>query len=501
MAVRAALGAGRSRLARQLLSESLLLALIGGCAGALLAWWGTGALSQLGPKELPRATEIRIDLPVLLFALGISLATGLLFGVVPALRISQADPNQGLKDAGRTTEGRGHHRYRHLLVTTELTLAFALVMGAGLLGKSLLRLLDVNPGYDPHNVLTAGVYVYGDRYQKPEAELNFYDQGMQRLRATPGIESVAMVSTIPLASSDRYGFHIQDRPLPNNDAEAPSTDTYSVSPDYFHVMRIPLKRGRLFTPADRMGASPVAIISESCARSMFPGRDALGEHIQLGGREEKEPWITIVGIVGDVRQYGFDRPSQMETYVPIAQNLRFGFNLVARTDGDPRRFEQSVREAFLSVDKTQPLFQVRPLEDYVAESQATRRFTLLLLGLFGGLALVLAAVGIYGVISYGVSLRTRELGIRMALGAARGDIKTMVLAQGLRLVAMGLASGFLISLLATRALASLLFQVRPLDVAMSFAVAAALLAVALLANYLPARRASLLDPMVALRRE
>ncbi len=309
MAVRTALGAGRARLARQLLSESVLLALIGGVAGVGLAYWGTAALASLGPKELPRANEIRIDLPVLLFALATSVGTGLLFGVAPALRTSQIDPNDALKDAGRATEGRSRHGYRSVLVTVEVALAFVLVMGAGLLGKSLLRLLNVDPGYDPHNVLTAGVYVYGDRYQKAEAELNFYDQAMRRLRATPGIESVAMVSTLPLASFDRRGFHIQDRPLAN-DSEAPSADAYSVSPDYFRVLRIPLKRGRSFTDADRAGAPLVALISESCARTMFPNQDAIGKHIQLGGRHDDKEWATIVGIVGDVRQYGFDRPSQ-----------------------------------------------------------------------------------------------------------------------------------------------------------------------------------------------
>jgi putative ABC transport system permease protein len=500
MALRAALGAGRARLVRQMLSESVLLAIIGGLAGVALAWWGTTALTGLGPKELPRAQEIRIDTPVLWFALGTSILTGLLFGLVPALRASRADLNEVLKDVGRSTEGRSHYSYRNVLVTVELALAFVLVMAAGLLGKSLLQLLSVNPGYDPHNVLTAGVNVYGARYQKPEAELNYYDQVMQRLRATPGIESVAMASTLPLAGSDRYGFHIQDRPLVN-ESEAPSPDTYSVSPDYFRVMRIPLKRGRLFTNSDRRGAPGVALISESCARAVFPNEDPIGKHIQLGDRRDDKEWLTIVGVVGDVRQYGFDRPSSMETYVAQAQNLNFAFNLVARTTGDPRRIEQSVRQVFLAVDNTQPIFQVQPLEYYVAESLAARSFTLMLLGLFGALALVLAAVGIYGVISYAVSLRTRELGIRMALGAARKDVLAMVLRQGLKFVGVGLLTGFATSLLMTRFLSSLLFQVHPLDFVTMLSVTLTLAAVALLANYLPARRASMVDPMVALRCE
>ncbi len=437
---------------------------------------------------------------MLLFALATSMLAGLLFGVVPALRASKVDVNEALKDMGRSTEGRSRFTYRNVLVTVELALAFVLAMGAGLLGKSLFRLLNVDPGYDAHKVLTAGVYVYGDRYNKPEAELNFYDEVMQRLRATPGIESVAMASNMPLVDFDRAGFHIQDRPLGNN-AQAPSADRYSVSPDYFQVLRIPLKRGRLFNDNDRRGAPLVAVISESCARTMFPNEDAIGKHIQLGGRHDDKEWMTIVGIVGDIRQYGLDRPSNMEAYVSLAQDMSFGFNLAARTSGDPRQMEQTVRQAIMSVDNTQPIFHVEPLENYVAQSLAARRFTLMLLGLFCGLALLLAAVGIYGVISYAVSLRTRELGIRMALGAARQDVLRMVLQQGLLLVIVGLAVGFAASLALTRFLTSLLFEVRPADQMTSVVVTLTLAAVALLANYLPARRASKVDPMVALRYE
>jgi putative ABC transport system permease protein len=501
LAVRAALGAGRSRLVRQMLSESVLLAILGGIAGVVLAWWGTSALVALEPKELPRAQEVRIDVPVLLFALVASVLAGLLFGVVPALRASRVDPNESLNDKGRATESRSRFSYRNVLITVELALAFVLAMGAGLLGKSLIRLLNVDAGYDPHNVLTAGVYVYGDRYRaKPDVELNYYEQAMQRLRATPGIESVAMASNLPLVSFDRRGFHIQDRPRANN-AEDPAVDAYSVSPDYFSVMRIPLKRGRLFADTDRKGAPMVALVSESCARRMFPNEDPIGKHIQLGGRHDDREWATIVGIVGDIRQYGLDQPSNMEAYLAQAQNMDFGFDLAVRTTGDPRLMEQTVRQAFLSADNTQPVFHVRPLEDYVAETLAARRFTLLLLGLFGGLALVLAAVGIYGVISYAVSLRTRELGIRMALGAARKDVLRMILRQGLKLAAAGLLMGLVASVIFTRFMTSLLFQVKPADMATTVGVMAMLAAVAMLANYLPALRASRVDPNEALRCE
>ena len=501
MAVRAALGAGRVRLIRQMLAESVVLAILGGAAGACLAGWGTFALADLSPKQLPRAYEIRIDQPVLLFTLSVSVLAGLLFGVAPALRASRVDPNESLKETGRSTEGRSRFTYRNILVTVELVLAFVLAVGAGLLGKSLIRLLNIDPGYDAHNVLTAGLYVYGDRYRdKPEAELNYYEQAMQRLRATPGVESVAMSSNLPLLTFDRAGFHIQDRPLAN-EAEAPSADRYSVSPDYFQALRIPLRRGRLFSDSDRKGAPLVVIISESCAHRMFPNEDPIGKRIQIGGRHNDKEWMTIVGVVGDIRQYGLDQPSNMEAYLPQAQDLSFGYNVVVRTTGDPRLMEQTVRQAFLSADNTQPVFHVRPLEDYVAASLAARRFTLMLLGLFGTLALVLAAVGIYGVISYTVSLRTRELGIRLALGAPQRDIFNLVLGQGLRLVAIGLGLGLVASFVLTRFLSSMLFQVKPADALTTLAAAIIMAAIAMLANYFPARRAARVDPNEALRYE
>ena len=500
IAVRAALGAQRFRLARQLLVENILLGIMGGTLGVCLAAWGVRVLSSLGPTELPRAQEIRVDVPVLLFALATSILTGVLFGLAPALRSSGVDPGEALKGGRRTTDSRARSTYRSGLIALEIALAFALVMGAGLLGKSLLQLLNVNPGYDPHHVLTAGVFAYGERYKTPGAELAYYDQAMQRLRVVPGIEGVAMTSTLPMANVDRRGLHIQDRPLAN-ESEAPSPDNYSVSPDYFSVMHILLKRGRLFNDNDRADTPGVALISESCARAVFPGEDPVGRHIQVGGRDNNKPWLTIVGIVGDVHQYGLDQAPRMEVYMAQAQNLNFDYNVVVRTSGDPALMESALRRAFLSVDPNLPLHHVRPLEDYIAQSLATRRYTLLLLLLFGGLAIGLAAVGIYGVVSYTVGLRTRELGIRMALGAARTDVLRMVLRQGMPVLAFGLVSGFAISLALTRFLTSLLFEVRPTDAGISLLVAVALAFVALLANYPPARRASKVNPMVALRYE
>jgi len=500
MAVRAALGAGRRRLGTQMLTESLILALVGGAAGVALAAAGTRLLVAMAPAEIPRLDEIRMDFAVLLFAVIASMLTGLLSGIAPALRASRVDLNDSLKEAAKSTEGASRHGVRNTLVTVQIALAFVLAVGAGLMGKTILRLLEVNPGYDPHNVLTLMTYVYGKQYQQPEAELAYYARAFARLRATPGVESVAMVSTLPLGNFDRRGFHRQDRPLANQ-SDAPDADAYSVSPDYFRVMKIPLIRGRLFDDHDVAGTEPVALISESCARSQFSGEDAIGKHIQLGGRDDKKSWLTIVGIVGDVRQYALDRPSQMEAYVAQAQDLNFTYAMVARTSSNPRGFEQVVRDAFFQADKTLPVFQVKPLEDYVASTLAERTFTLALLALFGLLALVLASVGIYGVVSYLVNQRTREVGIRMALGAAGGEVLSMMLRQGLSLIALGLAAGFAASLLLTRLLATLLFEVRPTDLATAAAAALLLAAVALLACYVPARRAARLDPLVALRYE
>ena len=500
MALRAALGAARRRLVRQLLAESMLLAVAGGIAGVLLGLWSTSQLASLAPAEVPRLNEIHMDATVLGFALAASLLTGILFGLVPALRTSAADPNDALKDLGKATGSRSRHTLRDVLVMGELALAFVLVLATGLLGKSLVRLMDVDAGFDPRHVLTLKTYVYGARYRQAEAELGYYEQAFARLRATPGIESVAMTSAIPLTDFDRAGFHIRDRRMAH-DSEDPSADRYAVSPAYFRVMRIPLKRGRTFDSGDTATAPKVAIISEACARMLFPDRDPLGKQIQLGGRDDKKPWLTIVGIVGDVRQYGLDTPSNIAAYIPQAQDLAFGFSLVARTTADPLNMEKAARAALLAVDPTLPVFQVRPMESYLASSLAQRRFTLTLLALFGGLALALAAVGIYGVVSCAVTSRTREMGIRMALGAERRDVLAMVLRQAAVLAVTGLAAGLAASFALNRFVASLLFEVRTTDVTTLTAIAALLAAVALAASYLPARRAASVDPTVALRYE
>jgi len=502
IALRTALGAGRERIVRQLLTENLLLAVAGGALGIFLAVWGTSLLTMLAPKEVPRMAEVRMDIPALLFGLAASALAGLLFGLAPSLRASRIDLNDALKEAAKSTAGHARQRLRSVLVAAELALAFVLVVGASLLGNSFLPLLNVDPGFNPHNILTLQTYVYGKVYQDSgAAELAYYQRAFHEMRSTPGFESMAMVNELPLGGSfDHTKFYIQERPLANP-MDSPSADRYSVSPDYFHVMQIPLKRGRGFTDQDREGAPPVMIVSESFARSQFPSQNAIGNHLQIGGLDDKKPWATIVGIVGDVRHYGIDQKPLMAVYLPQAQNLSFTYQMVARTTIDPRRLAAAAREAFLNADKTQPVFKIVPLEEYLRDSLAQRTFTMVLLALFGLLALVLAAIGIYGVISYGVSQRTRELGIRIALGAGRRDVLAMVLRQGATLTATGLIAGFAASLILTRFLATLLYEVRPWDPTTSLVVAGVLGSVALLACYIPARRATKVDPMITLRYE
>jgi putative ABC transport system permease protein len=499
IALRTALGASRPRLVRQFLIESLMLAFAGGICGIALAWIGTSTVAAIAPREIPRIEAVKVDSTALLFGLAASVLAAGLFGLAPALRSSRVDLTESLKELAKSTAGRGKQGLRNTLVVAEIALAFVLVMGAGLLAKSFLRLMNVDPGFDSKNVLTLSTYVYSQRYGKPELELGYYRQVFEKLRSTPGIDSVAMVSTLPLTSFDRTLFHIQDKPLANP-IQAPSVDRYSITPDYFRVMRIPVKRGRAFTDEDRVFARPVVIVSESCARTEFPGEDPIGKHIQLSRPDDSKPWMTIVGVVGDVRQYALDREATMAVYLPEAQNTDFAYQLVARTTVDPRRMTAAVRGAFLEVDKSQPVYNIAPMDSYLRSSVAQRSFTLTLFGLFAALALGLAAIGIYGVISYAVSLRTREIGVRMALGARWNDVLGMVLKQGIVLAVAGLAAGFAASLALTQFLASLLYEVRPADPTTSV-VAVLLTIVALAASFIPARRAANIDPIVALRYE
>jgi predicted permease len=488
MAIRAALGGSRWRLAGQLLTESFLLSVIGGSAGVLVGWRGTIVLASLAPKELPRLDEVHMDPSVLLFGIGISLITGLLFGIFPALRASRLS----------VPSRRG--RVCNLLVMAEFALAFVLAVGAGLLAKSFSQLTAVNAGFDSHHILTLTPTVTGPRYATAEATLLYYRRLVDKVRAVPGVLSAGMISNVPLSHPEPLKLRLEGRPS-LTDSEAPSADVYWASPDYFRVLKIPLKRGRFFTDQDGVGQPPAAIVSESLVRSHLMNSRPIGQRIQLGPQQEHGPWFTIVGIVGDVRNNGLDQEPDQAVYIPQAIDPFHYTRLLARTAGDPMNFEEAVRSAIREIDPLQPVFHVQPMDDYVASFLSGRSFTLTLISLFSAMALLLAAVGIYGVVSYTVGLRTREVGIRMALGAERLTILKMILRDVLMLLAGGLAVGYLCALALTRFLSHLLYEVRPTDVATSASVALVLASVAILAAYLPARRAATVDPSQALRSE
>lgn len=493
IALRTALGARRGRLIRQLLTESLVLACAGGVLGTALAFFASGALAWLAPDGIPRAQSAHMDAPVLGAALAATILAGLLFGLAPAWRASRVDLTGAIK--GAAASGLTHTGLRNAIMVAEIALAFVLAVGAGLMARTFFRLMTVGAGFDPHNVLTLTTDASGRRYAGNL--IGYYNEVLDRLRGAPGIEGVALTSLIPMDYTERLHLLIDEHPLADA-TYAPWADQYSVSTDYFEVMRIPLKRGRLFTGQDTATTPRVALINEACARAQFPRENPIGKHIQLG----RPPWMTIVGIVGDVHQDGIDRPADLQVYMPLNQEAIIGFyRLMARTTGDPMRLERSIRKVFETVDPGSPVYHVKPLEGYYSERLANRTFALALLGLLGALAVTLAAVGIYGVISYSVAQRTREVGIRMALGAGRGDVLTLVLRQALPLVGSGLAIGLAAALLLARLLGTLLFEVTPVDPATYLAVAMLLGTVALAAAALPARRAATVDPMSALRRE
>lgn len=502
MAVRAALGAGRLRLVTQWLTETLLLTLLGGTAGVLLAVWGVSAFTAWAPSQIPRLTEIQVDLNALLFALGLSLATGLAVGFIPAMQAARADQREALQQGVRGTSGPTSRRFRNALIVTQVALAFVLAAGTGLLLKSLVNVLGVNPGFESRNLYTAHLALLGPKWREDAAVLEFERQALEKIRALPGVDAAAFVSTLPLSGGwDRRGFHIQDRRLAN-DSEAPSVDGYFVSADYFRAMGIPVLRGRVFAEADMTNpAAPVAVISENTARQMWPGEDPLGKSIQLGGRDEKKAWAPIVGIVGDVRQYGLDAKPTADAYLPYTSNVPSFPVLVVRSPLAPAALRSAVEEQVAALDRDVPVYDAAAMDEVIATSVAQRRFMTTMVGGFGVLALVLAALGLYGVLAYQVAHRTAETGIRMALGASRGAIFRLFALEGLGVTAAGLALGIPVALGLTRVMASQLFEVRASD-PLVFAVAAVILsASALAACYVPARRATKVDPMVALRYE
>jgi putative ABC transport system permease protein len=498
IAVRAALGAGRGRLLRQLLTESLLLALLGGATGVLLAYWGVDLLKSVPPAGLPRLESIRLDGAVLGFALLASLLTGALFGAVPAIVGSRASLHATLKEGGRSVSVGAGRRLRAALVAAQVALSLLLLIGAGLQVRSLMRLLDVDPGFDPKGVLSMRVRLPQRRYADGAARAAYCDRSLEALKALPGVVSASAVTAAPM-SDDGLIFSIAIEGRQEAPGDHQSAAWFAVSPDYFKTVHVPLLRGRLFGEDDRNGAPRVAVVNESFAKRIFPDEDPIGRRMTMGidGNSVR----TIVGVVGDVRQDGLDQAAMMQMYEPMAQQSWTSMYFLVRTAIPPSDIAAAARQALHNVDPEQPVTGVLPYVDLVGRTTAQRRFSLLLLGIFAGAALLLTAVGLYGVVSYFVSLRTHEIGVRLALGATRGEILALVVRQGMSLTALGLAAGLVGALLMTRLLAGLLFGISATDPLTFAATAAMVTGVTLCATAFPAWRAARVNPGLALRCE
>jgi putative ABC transport system permease protein len=498
VALRAALGAGRIRMIRQFLTESLLLSLLGGSFGLLLAWGGVALLQQVRLANLPRLQNVRIDAWTFAFTFGISLATGLAFGLLPAFRASKLDLNEALKESGKSTSGKERHRLRSALVFADVALALLLLTGAGLMMKSFVRLLEVNPGFDPSHTLTLTLSLWGPKSADAPA-VEFFDEVLQRVQALPGVESAGIVSQLPLGGNmDMYGVHVEGKSLPNPE-EDPSADRYSISPGYLRAMRIPLLRGREFDQRDVATSSTVAIVNESMVRQFWPGEDPIRKRFRMG--DTKGAWKTVVGVVGDVLHKGLDAPHTIQVYLPNTQFTDSMVILAVRTSNDPSSIAAAVRAEIAALDPQVPISEVATMDDVISSSVANQRFGAFLFFLFGAVALVLTAVGIYGVISYGVAQRTHEIGIRLALGAGRREVLELIIVESMRPALLGAAVGLCATFVLTRLLTRLLYNVKPTDPPVFAAVLLLMIGVALLASYIPARRATRVDPMVALRYE
>lgn len=498
MAMRLVLGAGRGRLLRQLLTESLLLAVVGGAAGWLLAFWITPGLVALTPGDALRHRQVTMDLSVFGAALGVTLLTGLLFGLAPAFTAARTELAEALQEGSRgATGGTGRHRMRSALVVAEVAMSLVVLVGAGLLAQTLLHLMRVEPGFNPHNLLTARVALPPAKYSAPQQRTTFFRQVLERARALPGVQAAGATTVLPTAGSPAaIFFTAEGQPPPAPDA-IPTVNVSLVSPDYFRAMGIPIVRGSEFTE-ENLGRIRV-IVSESLARRYWPDEDPIGKGIKLNRPENPGPFIPILGVVKDVRQSGPQDEARPALYLPMLHQP--AMTLVVRTARDPLELAAALRREVLALDPEQPVHDVRTMEQRLDEVVAQERFRALLLGFFAGAALLLAALGIHGVIAYAVSQRTHEIGIRMALGAQARDVLRMVVGHGLRLALTGLLIGAAAALALTRWMSTVLFGVSAVDPVSYFAAGAMLCAVAVAACWLPAHRATRVDPMAALRHE
>jgi putative ABC transport system permease protein len=499
ISIRAALGASRARLVRQLLTESVLLALCGGLAGILLARWGLDALLALAPPNLPRMTDIHLNAGVLVFSLALSVLTGLVFGIAPAWLAARADVNEALKQGSRgSTEGGARGRLRSALVVIEVTLALMLLGGAGLLARSFMQLAHVDPGFTPESATLLRLSLPEKKYALPEQQNAFANGLLERVKNLPGVQAAGLTHSMPLVSDYVLGFNIEGRPA-IAPSDLPNTNYYAVTPEYFRAMGIRLVRGRVFTAQDDAKAPRVALINETMARQHFPNEDPIGKRINI--TNGPDTWREIIGIVGDIKQYGVDKATSNQAYEPFAQVPFSSLNVVIRSNGSPAALLGAIRPAVYAVDKDQPIGTIRPLEEIVADSIARQRFAMTLLTVFSLVALVIAAVGIYGVMAYSVVQRTGEFGIRMALGAQQRDVLRLVLAQGGKLIGLGLIIGLAATLAASRAMGSMLFNTSAQDPLTLGAITVLLGVVALVACLLPASRATKVNPIEALRTE
>ena len=502
MAIRSALGASRSQVVRQLLTESVMLSLVGGSLGLVLAVWWSDLLIALGKDNIPRALHVGLDWRVLAFTLLVSILTGIIFGLVPALHSSRTELTESLKEGARGSgEGARRNGVRGLLVVSELAIAVVLLVGAGLLIQSLWRLRQVSPGFNPENVLTLVVGIPEVKYPTKK-QAPFYKDLAARIETLPGVRSASSIMPLPL-SGDRYGisFEIEGRPVAKGDQ--PSADFFTIGDGYFKTMEIPLLKGREFTERDAAGAPGVIIVNQAFARKFFPAEDPLGKRIKPGiSTDEDDPVMReIVGLVADVRNRNLNSDLRPGFFVPQSQVPFSQMAMVVKTDRDPHSLVNAVQNEVQAMDKEVPVFRVKTMNEYISATVAAPRFNATLLVIFAAVALILTIVGLYGVMSYSVVQRTNEIGIRMALGAQTGDVLRLIVAQGIKLVLLGLGVGLAAAFALTKVISSLLFGVTTKDPYTFGAVALLLALVALLACYIPARRATKLDPLVALRNE
>ncbi|MGI9107939.1 MAG: ABC transporter permease [Pyrinomonadaceae bacterium] len=505
IAIRMALGASRFRLIRQLLTESVLLALLGGLLGLLFAIWGID-LMVLGipaslSRYLPGWKNLGIDRTVFVFTFAVSILTGIIFGLAPALQATKTNFNEALKDGGRTSGGGfSRNRLRGALVVAEVAISLTLLIGAGLMIKSFYELLKVDPGFKPESVLVVDVTLPRTKYEEKTARVNFFEGAVERVGALPGVQGAGAVNILPLSrNNSSSAFSVVGRPRPERGTE-PQANFRIVTTHYLEVMGIPLRRGRHLSQSDRADSTHVVLINEVLADRFFPGADPLGQRLNFGGDEEKD-WPEIVGVVGNIKHESLTEEIEPEAYAPLAQQPWYTMSIVVRATGDPLSLAGAVRQEIGAIDKDQPIYNARAMERVVSESLAPQRVTMGMLGVFAVIALLLASVGIYAVMSYAVAQRTHEIGIRMALGAQPQDILKLVVRQGMLLALIGIGIGIVASYWLMQGLSAILYGVSATD-PVTFSLISLLLAlVAFAANYIPARRATKVDPMVALRYE